>query len=201
MDLVEEVVPLPGRELAVLRPRDSEALLDEAAFEDDELMPYWAELWPSGVALARAVCGVSLGGRRVLELGCGALALPSIAAALAGARVLATDWADAALDLARENAARNDATLAVERAAWGEGDELAERGPWDLVLAADVLYERRNVPLLAGLLPRLGREVWLADPGRPPLEDFLEAVAPAWDVRTTQDPVAPSVHVHRLRRR
>ena len=35
---------------AVLRPRDSEALLDEHAFEDEEFLPYWAELWPSGVA-------------------------------------------------------------------------------------------------------------------------------------------------------
>ena len=201
MDLVEEVVALPGRELAVLRPRDGEALLDEVAFEREELMPYWAELWPSGVALARAVCGSALGGRRVLELGCGGLALPSIAAALAGARVLATDWADDALGLARENAERNGASIVVERAAWGDGDDLAERGPFDLVLAADVLYERRNVGLLAPLLPRLGREVWLADPGRPPLEEFLGAVAPEWETRATRDPVTPSVQVHRLRRR
>jgi predicted nicotinamide N-methyase len=201
VDLVEEVVPLPGRELAVLRPRDSEGLLDEEAFEREELMPYWAELWPSGVALARAVCGVALGGRRVVELGCGGLALPSIAAALAGGRVLATDWAHDALGLARANAERNGADLEVERAAWGDGDRLAARAPFDLVLAADVLYERRNLDLLEPLLPRLGREVWLADPGRPLLEEFLARLAHVWEVRTTRDPVAPSVQVHRLRRR
>jgi predicted nicotinamide N-methyase len=201
VDLVEEVVPLPGRELAVLRPRDSEALIDEDAFECEERLPYWAELWPSGVALARAVCGAALGGRRVLELGCGGLALPSIAAALAGARVLATDWAEDALDLARANAERNGAEIAVERAAWADGDALAERGPFDVVLAADVLYERRNLDLIEALLPRLGRSVWLADPGRPLLEEFLERIAGAWEVRTTQDPVTPRVHVHRFRRR
>jgi predicted nicotinamide N-methyase len=201
VDLVEEVVPLPGRELAVLRPRDSEALLDEEAFEREELLPYWAELWPSGVALARALHGSALGGRRVLELGCGGLALPSIVAALAGARVLATDWAPDALELARANAERNGAHVEVERAAWGRGDELAERGPWDLVLAADVLYERRNLDLLEPLLPRLGREVWLADPGRPLLDAFLGRIEGAWEVRSTQDPVTPSVHVHRLRQK
>ena len=37
MDLVEEVVPLADRELAVLRPRDSDALIDEHAFEEDGL--------------------------------------------------------------------------------------------------------------------------------------------------------------------
>ncbi len=62
MDLVEEVIPLPGRELVVRRPRDSEALIDEEAFEREERMPYWAELWPSGVALARAVWGSALRG-------------------------------------------------------------------------------------------------------------------------------------------
>lgn len=201
MDLVEEVVPLHGGELTVMRPRDSEALIDEEAFEREELMPYWAELWPSGVALARAVASLSLGGRRVLELGCGGLALPSIVAARSGARVLATDWAPDALELARSNAERNGATIAVERAAWGAPEPLVERAPWDLVLAADVLYERRNLDVLIPLLERLGDEIWLADPGRPPLEDFLARVAPGWTVRTTTDPVTPSVTVHRLRRR
>jgi hypothetical protein len=55
VDLVEEIVPLGDGELAVLRPREADALLDEHAFEEDEFLPYWAELWPSGVALARAI--------------------------------------------------------------------------------------------------------------------------------------------------
>ena len=78
-----EPVALAGRELAVLRPRDSEALLDEEAFEREEFLPYWAELWPSGLALARHLASLPLRGRAVLELGCG-LALPSLAAALGG---------------------------------------------------------------------------------------------------------------------
>src|SRR5438128_1966786 len=41
-DLVEEVVLLRDREVAVLRPRDAEELIDEAAFDRDEQMPYWA---------------------------------------------------------------------------------------------------------------------------------------------------------------
>jgi predicted nicotinamide N-methyase len=201
VDLVEEVVPLRDRELAVLRPRDSEALLDVEAFEREEQLPYWAELWPSGVALARAVSAASLGGRRVVELGCGGLALPSIAAALSGARVVATDWSADALPLAAGNAERNGAAIEVQQVAWGEPGRLVARAPWDLVLAADVLYERRNLEVVVPLLGRLGDQVWLADPGRPPLEDFLERMAPEWEVRSTTDPVTPSVQVHRLRRR
>ena len=179
-DLVEEIVALaPGRELAVLRPRDSEALLDEHAFEEDEFMPYWAELWPSGVALARAIAARSLRGARVLELGCG-LGLPSLAAALGGGRVVATDWSPAAMDLLADNAQRNGARLELEVVRWEAPDTLLARAPWDLVLAADVIYEERNVGVLAELLPRLGGEVLLADPGRPALEDFLERVGTVW---------------------
>src|SRR5207249_11921836 len=100
LDLVEETVALPARTLSILRPRSAEALLDEEAFEHEEFLPYWAELWASGEALARAVAGRDVTGRRVLELGCG-LALPSFAAVLGGAQVLATDWSPDAIELAR----------------------------------------------------------------------------------------------------
>jgi predicted nicotinamide N-methyase len=202
-DLVEEIVPLPGRELTVLRPRDSEALLDEEAFEHEEFLPYWAELWPSALALARAVSTRALGGVRVLELGCG-LGLPSIAAALAGARVLATDWSPDAIALLAENARRNGAALELAVRPWSDPDALAAGGPWELVLASDVLYERRNVELLLGLLPRLvgeRGEVLLADPGRPPVTAFLEGAAREWEIATRADPVTPRVSLHRLRPR
>ena len=153
-DLVEESVPLRGAALDVLRPRDAEALLDERAFEHEEFLPYWAELWPSGVALARRVAARALKGARVLELGCG-LGLPSLAAALAGGRVLATDWSPQAIELLRDNAERNDAELELEIARLGAPEALIERAPWDLVLGADLLYERRNVAPLLDLVPRL----------------------------------------------
>src|SRR4051794_2219470 len=122
-DLVEETIALGGRDLRVLRPRDAEALLDEEAFEHEEFLPYWAELWPSGVALARHVAGLDLAGARVLEVGCG-LALPGFAAALAGASALATDWAPDAIELARGNAERNGIELELAVAAWSRPQEL-----------------------------------------------------------------------------
>ncbi len=153
-DLIEESIGLRGAALQVLRPRDTEALLDDHAFEHEEFLPYWAELWPSGVALARRVAARSLRGARVLELGCG-LGLPSLAAALAGGRVLATDWSPDAIELLAENAERNEATLETALVDWLRPDAIVARAPWDLVLAADVLYERRNVAPLLDLLPRL----------------------------------------------
>jgi len=200
VDLVEETVALRDGELSVLRPRDAEALLDEEAFEHEEYLPYWAELWPSGQALARRVSARSLRGARVLELGCG-LGLPSLAAALAGGRVLATDWSPDAIGLLEANAARNGARLEIARAAWEAPGALVERAPWDLVLAADVLYERRNVPVLLDLLPRLGAEVWLADPGRPAAPEFLAGAAAAFEVASAPDLRRGLVIHHTLRPR
>jgi predicted nicotinamide N-methyase len=204
LDLAEETVTLGDRALEILRPRDGEALLDEDAFATrDEYLPYWVELWPSGLALARALHGRALRGARVVELGCG-LALPSIAAAIAGGRVLATDWSAEAVALAMENARRNDVAIDADVVSWYAPDELVERGPWDLVLAADVLYEARNVPVLEELLPQLigdHGEVWLADPGRPAGEDFLVRAHEQWSVRTTYDSEPPHVSIRRLRPR
>jgi predicted nicotinamide N-methyase len=202
-DVVEEVIPLDGRALRLLRPRDAEALLDEHAFEHEEFLPYWAELWPSSLALARAIGGRALKGARTLELGCG-LGLPSIAAALAGGRVLATDWSPDAVRATAANAERNGVELETLECSWAEPDAIVDRAPWPLVLASDVLYERRNVEQLLDLLPRLVDEtglVLLADPGRVPAERFL-AAAPerSWTVRSIASPRAPRVLIHRLRR-
>ncbi|MEA2280080.1 MAG: hypothetical protein QOK21_687 [Solirubrobacteraceae bacterium] len=202
-DLIEEAVGVRGRELRLLRPRDAEALLDEEAFEHEEFLPYWAELWPSSLALARAIGDRTLGGRRVAELGCG-LGLPSIAAALQGARVLATDWSPDAVALTAENAERNGARLETLVCSWARPGPIVERGPWDLVLASDVLYEARDVaPLLDALGPLLGERgvAWIADPGRAPAERFLEHARERFDVSTTASPDLPRGGVHKLRPR
>ena len=115
VELVEEAVAIGGRALTIVHPRSADELIDEEAFEREEFLPYWAELWPSAVELARAVAARELAGARVVELGCG-LALPSIVAVLGGAEALATDWSEDALRFARLNAERNGAGLETARA-------------------------------------------------------------------------------------
>jgi predicted nicotinamide N-methyase len=186
--LIEERIELAGRTLTLLRPPSADELIDEAAFGEDEFLPYWAELWPSGVALAAVVTTLDVRGKRVLELGAG-LGLPSLAAALGGGDVLATDWADEAVELLRANARRNGIALRAERARWDEAEPLVAGAPWDIVLGADLLYEARNAEQLAALLPRLGGEILLAEPGRPFAKSFLAG----WDVETVAE------RVYRLR--
>jgi predicted nicotinamide N-methyase len=202
-DLVEETVVVGAWTLSIRRPRDSEALLDEHAFEHEEYLPYWAELWPSGVALARRIASRSLGGVHAVELGCG-LAVPSIVAALGGARVLATDWAPDALPLIAGNAARNGAVVETMLASWTAPAPLIRRGPFELVLGSDLLYEARNVELLALLLPQLVAqrgEALIADPGRPHAPRFLDAVAASFAVESSRPRGRGRVVVHRLRPR
>lgn len=199
-EYVEETVELAGRELTLVRPASADELIDEAAFDEEEFLPYWAELWPSGVALARAVGELALRGSRVLELGAG-LGLPSLAAALRGADVLATDWAEDAVELLRLNAGRNRVGLRAERARWDEPTALIGEAPWALVLGADLLYERRNADQLLELLPRLSSEVLLADPGRPFAKGFLERASATWRVETMPSPELPHGGLHRLRLR
>jgi predicted nicotinamide N-methyase len=195
LDLVEEIVGVSGRRISLLRPRVADALLDEEAFEHEEFLPYWAELWPSAVALAHEIARQDVHGLRVVELGCG-LGLPGIVAALGGAHVLATDWSPDALEVAARNAERNGAELETALAAWGGASILLEGAPWDLVLGADLLYERRNVEQLLDLLPRLGREILLAEPGRPFESTFLESARQAWTVES--EPADGRVRLHRL---
>ena len=199
-DLVEEAVPLDGRDLRLLRPRDAESLLDEEAFASEEFLPYWADLWPSARALAASLSCRALRGARTLELGCG-LGLPSVAAALAGGRVLAVDWSPEAVELTRTNAERNGAELDTLVCSWTEPAPLLESAPWDLVIAADVLYEPRNGDALLDLLPRLTDVVWLADPGRKPAARFLDAARADWTIVTHGASELPNGAIYRLRRR
>ena len=204
-DVVEEAVALGGPTVRMLRPRDGDAVLDELLAEDDpeeERLPFWTQLWPSGTALARTVAGRPLAGRRVLELGCG-LGLVSVAAALAGAEVLAVDRSPEAVAFTAANATRNGAQVRTAVCAFDQPDLLLAEAPWDLVLAADVLYEQRNIPVVLWLLPRLAGpagEVWLADPGRNGLDKFLAGVdATGW--HRDQLPAGGGlVTIHRLRR-
>jgi predicted nicotinamide N-methyase len=138
-------------------------------------VPYWARPWPSGQTLAAHLRGHPPAGR-VLELGCG-LALPSVVAARAGADVLATDGHTDAVAFAAHVLALNEVEGEVAHVDWTEhGELLVERGPWDLVLAADVLYTRENVNAASRLFHRLVAStgtLLLADPNRKGAQGFL----------------------------
>lgn len=167
-DVREEVFVHADCRVKLILPRKADELIDESAFEVDERLPYWAELWPSARGLTRYLLeaeGKSLEGP-ALELGSG-VALPALALRRRGVEVLATDWYPEALRFAEANAERNG--LGPLRTAVLDWQKPGDVAPHPLVVAADVLYESRNAALLAELLPKVTAQrgrVLLADPGR-----------------------------------
>jgi predicted nicotinamide N-methyase len=201
LDVLAATVDLGDRRIAYVYPRDPAALpADDDPGGGAAYPPHWAEPWPSGNALACAVAAADWRGAAVLELGCG-LGLPSVAAALAGGRVLASDRSADAVAFAAVNAECNGVAVETAVSAWDTADLLVARGPWRLVLAADVLYGHRNVTELLALLPRLvddDGEVWVADPQRPPAVEFLAAARRTWRSVGRVRTASPGIRIHRL---
>ncbi|MGH2486173.1 MAG: class I SAM-dependent methyltransferase, partial [Ktedonobacterales bacterium] len=166
-------------------------------------MPYWATLWASGQALAEALLAApgecadltshpplrrgegEPGARRIaaLELGCG-LGVTATAALDRGVSLLAADCFTEALLYCRYNTLRNTGhacrTLPLDWRTPAGRAACVARGPFDLLLAADVLYEEEDIlPLLdlASALPRPGARFWLAEPGRRVSRLFVAAAA------------------------
>jgi predicted nicotinamide N-methyase len=170
-------------------PDSSEDLIDEAEFGHDERLPYWAELWPAARSLARLLLDEPTLPPRAIELGCG-VALPSLALRSRRVEVLATDYYDDALLFARYNARINGTgELPTRLLDWRHPP--ADLGRFPLAVAADVLYEERNVQSLLSLLPSIvekGGQLLLADPERIHLGPFLEgATATGWKVEHLPD--------------
>ena len=111
---------------------------------------YWVFCWASGQVLAAYVLenpGL-VRGRRVLDFGCGS-GVVAIAAALAGAReVVACDIDALAIEATRANAALNGVDLVLADD-FGNVD-----GELDLILVADVLYDRANLRWLDRFVAR-----------------------------------------------
>lgn len=120
--------------------------------------PYWSFCWASGLAMARFLAEQPhwVAGKRVLDFGAGS-GIAGIAAMKAGAfEVVACDLDPLAIEACRANAELNGVTLEYS------GDFLAEEDRFDLILVADVLYDRANLPLLDQFLSR-GKQVLVAD--------------------------------------
>jgi predicted nicotinamide N-methyase len=154
-DIEEENILLGSQSFTMLRVRNTNALLQQvhpAAFAVDERLPYWTELWPASIELARyCLEESSMCGRSVLEVGCG-LGLAGIAAASAGAHVLFTDYESDALMFARYNAIKNlprdsiDSRVEFRNLDWRSEEKV---GAVDMIIGADVVYEHRSfLPIL-----------------------------------------------------
>lgn len=181
-DCCEQEIVVGRERFRIMKVRNTNALLeaiDPATFAEDERLPYWADLWTSSLELARwCLEDGNLKNTRVLELGCG-LGLGGIAAAKAGARVTFSDYENSALDFSRCNARRNlpsdvyDQQLDFLQLDWRT---LPPLEPFDVIIGADIVYERRNFFPLVKVLTTLLRPEGIAvftEPGRSIGTQFL----------------------------
>ena len=156
-------VTVGDERVALWQVVDLERHVDRAALlgaEDPPEPPYWAHLW-SGARVLADVVPQRAG--TVLEIGCG-LGLPGLVAARRGARVTFLDRVPAALAFVRASATANavvDARLVV-----ADATGAALRARFDLVLVAELLYDRALFGPLASVLAR-----WIAPGGRALLSD------------------------------
>jgi predicted nicotinamide N-methyase len=153
--------PLPGTELRLwlidannmdraFSPEETRRILEDP--------PYWSFCWASGLALARFLAEQPqwVKGKRILDFGAGS-GVAGIAAMKAGAlEVVACDLDPVAIQACRANAELNGVALEYSN------DFFAEEDRFDLILVADVLYDRANLPLLDQFLSR-GKEALVAD--------------------------------------
>lgn len=135
---------------------DLEAACDELG--EGEAPPFWAFCWGAGQALARYILDHPevVAGKNVVDLGCGS-GIAGLAAAKSGAaHVCALDLDPQARRAAELNAALNGLEI-----------ETAQTTParWDLMLAADVLYETGLRAWVLGEARSRG-PILLADPER-----------------------------------
>ena len=131
-------------------PEETRRILEEP--------PYWCFCWASGLVLARWLAQNPhwVHGKRVLDFGAGS-GVAAIAAAKAGAlEVVACDLDPLALAACQANAELNEVALSYS------ADFFAEADRFDLIIVADVLYDRANLPLLDQFLSR-GRHALVAD--------------------------------------
>ena len=151
----------------------------------DQPPPFWAFAWPGGQALARYVLDhpEQVAGRSVLDLGSGS-GLTAIASAMAGASVvLASELDPFAVAAIALNAAANNISVAVT------GDVLdGTAASAEVILAADIWYERRLAKRALGLLERArahGAHVLVGDIGRTFLPRPLLRELASYDVPVT----------------
>ena len=167
--------------LKIVEVADTYELLNRMVEQESRMVqfdrfPYWAEVWPASLALARWLCerNLSIGFSWARELGCG-LGVAGLALAALGWKVEATDYVEDALVFATHNAQRNGLSDRHRVAYLDWSNPVGKQ--CDCLIASDVVYEKKNHVYLNRVLRVLlkpGGRFYLSDPQRQTAERFVE---------------------------
>ena len=143
----------------------------------DERIPYWAELWPSALALSHYMVEMDINWKEktVLEIGCG-LGLPGVLAGKLGAKeVNLTDYLAEAVNFAEANWHKNNSSKAsFTTLDWRKPNTSLAA---DIVIAADIAYEKRSFDYLIPAFKTLCKKngiILLSEPNRAFAKSFLQ---------------------------
>lgn len=173
----------------------------------DERIPYWAELWPAAIVMARFLVqnAALVNRKKIIELGCG-LGLSGIVAGHLGGNVLMTDYQQAALDFAAKNWKRNNNEFV--QTCLLDWREPALDDKFDLVIAADVAYERKMFRPLVNTIKKAlkpGGVALITEPNRRFAKDFLVQLRDSgFEIETATETLSfrnamHTVHLHQVR--
>lgn len=162
--------------------------------EDDDQIPYWAELWPAARGLAQYIWEeIDYQGETVLELGAG-LGLPGLVSALKGGRVTFSDYKEEPLEIIARNAVLNGIGEAEYLLADWRDFQGEEKFGW--IIGSDVLYNPILNPHVARILEHNlspGGHLLFAHPSRPVTKLFLDDLIVTLGLQ--EEKTALSVHV------
>ena len=149
--------------------------LTEEANKDEDLIPYWSELWPSSYAMAEFILQdiSQFKSRSIIEIGCG-VGLISTVLMKAGIEVLATDFQKTALKFTENNVYRNSGRhIDTYLLDWRYPDIDKK---FDIIIASDVVYESRAIKPVVNVFNHLlekNGEIFLAEPNRTIAQPFF----------------------------
>jgi predicted nicotinamide N-methyase len=196
-DLALHEVAAGGRRLVLRAPRDVACLPPGAGYlPGNARLPFWARLWPGGVALADVILrrlAPALRARSVIELGTG-LGAAGIAAGLAGAKVTLSDANEVALAFAAANARANGVEARPLCLDWRRTARFGAPRGYAVAIAAEIFYDPRDVePFVATVSAVLAPYgvAWLADPERLDRAPLLAAARAARFELTEVDVLPP----------
>lgn len=212
-ETVTETLRFGPISLNFTRIADADRVLDEVAEAEDrrlrlaetpdgepQHLPYWAEVWDSGGGIATYLAQnpTTWAGKRILDLGCGHGVAGCVAAAL-GAQVLFADIEPPALLFAQLNSLPYADRVRTRQLNW-QRDRLSET--FDVILGADILYERAQWPFLDAFwkmhLAANGLII-LGEPGRQSGEMFVPWIKTnGWDLEEAKQPVAGMIRPLRI---
>jgi len=205
IETIEEYFTLGEQRFLIRRVRNLDAMVDcvsDEMFEEDERLPYWAELWPSAIALSRFLVKHKelIRQKTVLELGCGLGLTSMVLQTLHPLRLVISDYEQPALQAAQTHFKLNGLPQAEPLLLDWRRPHLTDR--FQRLVASDIVYEERFFRPLIDLFKNAlepGGLVVLAEPGRPVARGFFTGLADNGFVMQQQtEPVMQQGHEIRV---